>query len=75
MAGWHTSCIYSLITECYPPPGAVHDGVETMSDRKNRAVSKRRPNGLLNKVIGLEVDGSGGLIQDEDLGLPEQRSC
>ena len=32
------------------------------------------PDGLLDEVVGLEVDGGRGLVQHQDLGLPQQRA-
>ena len=52
----------------------VHDGVETMCDGEDGAVSKLCADGLLNEVISLEVHSSSGLIQDQDFGLAEQSS-
>lgn len=53
-------------------PCVVHDGVEPVSNGQDSAVVKLRPDGRLNEVIGFEVHGRGGLIQDQDLCLPQQ---
>ena len=55
-------------------PVIVHDGVDPMCDGEDGTVSKFCADGLLNEVIGLEVHGSSGLVQDQDLGLAEQSS-
>ena len=45
-----------------------------MCDGEDGAVSKLCADGLLNEVVGLEVHGSSGFVQDQDLGLAEQSS-
>lgn len=53
-------------------PGVVHDGVETVSDGEDGTSVELCPDGGLNEVICFQVHGRGGLIQHEDLGLPQQ---
>ena len=48
----------------------VHDGIKSMSDREDGAAFELLTNGRLNEVISLEVDGGGGLVQDEHFSLP-----
>ena len=52
----------------------VHDGVEPVGNRDDSAVSKLCSDGLLNEIISLQVHGSRGLIQYQDLGFTEQGS-
>ncbi len=53
----------------------VYDGVESVSNGEDSAVCKLCSYGLLNEVISLQVHGSCGLVQYQDLGLTEERSC
>ena len=55
-------------------PVIVHDGVEPVCDGEHGAVGKLPSDGLLDEVVGLEVHGSRGLVQYQDLRLPQQRS-
>ena len=50
----------------------VHDGVQPVSNGQHCAVTKLCPDGFLDKVIRLHVDRSRSLIQNQDLGLPQQ---
>ncbi len=53
-------------------PRAVHDGVEPVGDGQHGAVGKLLPDGGLDEVVGLHVDGGGGLVEHEQLGLSEE---
>jgi hypothetical protein len=53
--------------------GVVHDGVEPVGDGDDGTVRKLALDRRLDERIGLQVDGRRGLVQDEDLGLPQQR--
>lgn len=50
----------------------VHDGVEPMSNGDSRAVGELLLDGRLDKVIGLYIHRSSGLIHDQNLGFPKQ---
>ena len=52
----------------------IDDGVESVCDGEDSAVCKLCSDGLLNEVISLQVHGSCGLIQHQDLGLTEEGS-
>ena len=56
-------------------PVTVHDSVEPMSDCEDGAVGELSSNRLLDQLVGLEVDGSSRLVQNEDLGLAEDGTC
>lgn len=58
----------------YTEPCVIHDCVEPVSDGKDGAVLKLRPNGGLDEIVRLQVDCSCGFIQDEDPGLPQESS-
>ena len=45
-----------------------------MSNGEHGAVSKLGPDGGLDQVVGLEVDGGGGLVEHQHSGPPQQRS-
>ena len=53
-------------------PCVVHDCVESVGDCENCALLKLHPDGALDEVICLQVHGRRGLVQNQDLGLPEQ---
>ena len=53
-------------------PRVIHDGVEPVSDGEDGTVIKLRPDGGLNKVVRFQVHGRRGLVQHEDLRLPQQ---
>ena len=53
-------------------PSVVHDSVESVSDGEDGAVLKLCPDGGLDEVVRLQVDGSRGLIQNQDPRLPQQ---
>lgn len=55
-------------------PCVVHDGVEPVRYGEDSAVLKLGADGGLDEVVGLQVDGSRGLVQDEDPGLPQEGS-
>ena len=50
----------------------VKDGVEAVCNGDDSAVGKLSADGLLDEVIGLQVNSSCGLVQYEDLGLTQQ---
>ena len=43
-----------------------------MSDGQDGTVIKLRPDGGLNEVVRFQVHGRRGLVQHEDLRLPQQ---
>lgn len=53
-------------------PVVVHDGVEPMCDGQHCAVLKLGADGGLDEVIGLQVNGSCSLVQNQDATLTEQ---
>ena len=53
-------------------PGVVHDGVESVGDGEHGAVLKLGPDGGLDQGVGLQVHGRCGLVQHQNLGLPQQ---
>lgn len=55
-------------------PCVVHDGVEAMGNSEHGAVFKLCADGRLNESISLQVHSSGGLVQNQDLGFPQQGS-
>ena len=44
-----------------------------MSNGEHGAISKLGPDGGLDQIVGLEVDGGGGLVQHQHSGPPQQR--
>ena len=48
---------------------AVHDGLEPVGDGEDGAAGELGADGGLDEVVGLQVDGRGRLVQDEDLRL------
>ena len=44
-------------------PVIVHDGIESMSNSDDSAVTELTPNGFLNEVISFQVHSSCGFIQ------------
>ena len=46
------------------PPVIVHDGVETMSNSDDSALTELTPDGFLNEVISFQVHSSRGFIQN-----------
>ena len=53
-------------------PRVVHDGVEPVSDGEDGTVIKLRPDGGLNEIVRFQVHGRCGLVQYQDLRLPQQ---
>ena len=53
-------------------PRVVHDGVEPVSDGEDGTVIKLRPDGGLNEIVCFQVHGRCGLVQHQDLRLPQQ---
>ena len=45
-----------------------------MGNSEHGAISKLGPDGGLDQVVGLEVDGGGGLVEHQHSGPPQQRS-
>ena len=58
-----------------PVPVIIQDGVEPVRNGEHSAVLELGPDGLLNEVVSLHVDGSCGLVQHKDLGFAEQGAC
>lgn len=46
-----------------------------MGDEQHRALGKPAPQGGLHLELRARVHGRCGLVQDEDLGLPEKGAC
>jgi len=53
-------------------PGVVHDGVEAMGDGQHGAVLKLSADGGLDEGVRLQVNRGCGLVQNQNLGLPQQ---
>ena len=53
-------------------PIIVHDGVEAVSDGEHRTIPELCLDRGLDQVVCLQVDRRRRLVQDQDLGLPEQ---
>src|SRR5688572_25600677 len=63
------------------PPAVEHedhigreDRGETVGDGNRRPPPHQRPEGFLNESLGRRVQGRGGLVQDEDARILEDRS-
>lgn len=56
-------------------PGAVHHGAQAVSNEQYCAPSEPVLQGRLHLHLCPWVHGGGGLVQDEDLGFPEQGTC
>ena len=57
----------------YNPPIVIHDGIKSVSNGEYSASFELLSDGVLDEVVRLHVDGGRGLVQNEHLGLPEQR--
>lgn len=55
-------------------PGVVHDGVEAVSDGQDSAVLKLCADCGLDQRVCLQVHSCCGLVQNQDLGFPQQSS-
>lgn len=53
-------------------PVVIHDRVESMCDRHDRALFELGPNGLLDEFICLQIDSGCCFIQNEHEGFAEQ---
>src|SRR6185295_16630805 len=55
---------------------AIHaaNGREPVGDHDRRAIPHQGPQRLLDVVLALGVQGAGGLVEDEDRGVLEQRA-
>ncbi len=51
----------------------VEDRVEPVGDGQHRTTLELLPDGGLDEVVRLQVDGGSGLVQDEHLGLAQER--
>lgn len=58
---------------CNHRPVVVHDGVDAMSNRNDRAGSEFSANSGLDEVVRLRIHGCCRLVQDEDPGATKQR--
>src|SRR6218665_422341 len=56
-------------------PRIVHDCVESVGYRQNRATGKLFTNRRLDETIRLQVDGRSRLVQHQDLRLAQNGSC
>ncbi len=52
----------------------INDSVESVCNGDDGAIRKLCSYGLLDEVISLQVHGSCGLVQHQDLGLTEEGS-
>lgn len=55
-------------------PGVIHDCVQPVCNGQHGAVLKLCPDGHLDEVISLQVDGGRGLVQDQDPGFAQESS-
>ena len=53
---------------------AIKDSLEPVCHDQNSAIGKLFLDGLLDQLVSLEIHSRGGLVQDQDLRLPEQSS-
>lgn len=53
-------------------PGVIHDGVQPVCNGQHGAVHKLCPDGALDQVICLQVDGGRGFVQDQDPGFAQE---
>lgn len=52
----------------------IHDGIQSVSDRKNGAVAEFYSNRRLNIGIRLNVDGRRRFVEHENARLPKERT-
>lgn len=55
-------------------PGVIHDCVQPVCNGQHGAILKLCPDGHLDEVISLQVDGGRGLVQDQDPGFAQESS-
>lgn len=55
-------------------PGVIHDCVQPVCNGQHCAVHKLCPNGHLDEVVCLQVNGGCGFIQDQDPGFAQESS-
>lgn len=55
-------------------PCVVHDRVKAVSNSEDGAVLELRADCWLDECVGLQVHSGGGLVQNQDLGFPQQSS-
>ena len=53
-------------------PIRLQDGVEPVGNGDDSAITEALPDGLLDGLVRVGVHGGGGLVQNKDLGLPQQ---
>ena len=51
----------------------VANGAQPVSDDDGRAAAEQHPHGALDALLALRVHAAGGLVQDEDARVGEQR--
>lgn len=56
-------------------PGTVHHGAQAVGDEQHCTLRKPAPQGGLHLQLCPRVHGGCGLIQDQDLGFPEEGTC
>ena len=66
---------YFLVCVALAIPVVVQDGVKSMGYGDDCTLLKLFTNRLLDQGIGLHVNRRRRLVQHQDLGLPQQRSC
>ena len=52
-----------MVAHFFFSPVIVHDGVESMSNSDDSALTELTPDGFLNEVISFQVHSSCGFIQ------------
>ena len=62
------------------PPGVHHDdpigevqGREPVGDQQRRAAGQDGPQRVVDRLLGAGVDGAGGVVQDEDRRVGQDR--
>ena len=51
-----------------------HDGGEAVGDDDGRAIAEHVVEGSLQEALAFGVEGRGGLVEDEQFGIAQQRA-
>src|SRR5713101_3310771 len=52
----------------------IHDGMQPMRDHDSRSSATEMLDGALHLPLGFGIERSGGLVQEDDRGILEQRA-
>src|SRR5437660_1422668 len=55
-------------------PRGVTQGAQAMRDREGRAALDQPRDGVLNLLLGVGIDGGGGLVEDQDARVVQNRA-